>query len=229
MSVDYNTKIVTDRLILYLDAANNKSYSNNPNSWKDLIAGKESLISGAQFNQTSKALIFDGINDYGSINYEDSYNVSEYNLSYCAWAYSYVNSSSWQGIINKGREQGGASSAVSGIWKSPENTFTFRFGSAGINSTTPFDINKWYFLCLTLDKTQNKFFGYINGIKNLERSIPSISNTNSFFRIGCAIETSLSNIEFFNGEISNISIYQKTLSDKEVLENFNALRGRYGI
>ena len=34
---------------------------------------------------------------------------------------------------------------------------------------------------------------------------------------------------YFNGNISQIQIYNRALSATEILQNFNALRGRYGV
>ena len=36
MGIDYNNVIVTDGLVLYLDAANSRSYSGSGNTWLDL-------------------------------------------------------------------------------------------------------------------------------------------------------------------------------------------------
>jgi hypothetical protein len=35
--------------------------------------------------------------------------------------------------------------------------------------------------------------------------------------------------ELFNGNITQVTIYNRALSDNEVRQNFNAIRGRYGI
>jgi hypothetical protein len=35
--------------------------------------------------------------------------------------------------------------------------------------------------------------------------------------------------EYFNGTISDVKFYNRALSATEVQQNFNALRGRYGI
>ena len=33
----------------------------------------------------------------------------------------------------------------------------------------------------------------------------------------------------YNGKIASVHIYTKSLSDKEIAKNFNAVRGKYGI
>jgi hypothetical protein len=33
----------------------------------------------------------------------------------------------------------------------------------------------------------------------------------------------------FSGRISNVKVYNRTLSTLEILKNFNALRGRFGV
>jgi len=50
------------------------------------------------------------------------------------------------------------------------------------------------------------------------------------FNIGCMYNgAGPTTSEFFNGYISNVMIHNKSLSSIEVLQNFNALRGRFGI
>jgi hypothetical protein len=41
--------------------------------------------------------------------------------------------------------------------------------------------------------------------------------------------TGVSEGAFFNGNVGNVQIYNRALSATEVQQNFNALRGRYGI
>ena len=60
--------IVTDGLVLYLDAANTKSYPGSGTTWTDIATSKTGLlINGPTFsNTTSPGIIFDGTNDYAS-------------------------------------------------------------------------------------------------------------------------------------------------------------------
>jgi hypothetical protein len=68
MSIAYNTSIIRDGLVLYLDAANPKSYPTTGTSWFDLSGNKfhMSLKNGVSFNSTLKCFELDGVNDFGS-------------------------------------------------------------------------------------------------------------------------------------------------------------------
>jgi hypothetical protein len=60
--------IVKDRLILSLDAANDKSYPGSGNIWYDLSGGgyNSTLYNGVSFGEVLgvKSLICDGVNDW---------------------------------------------------------------------------------------------------------------------------------------------------------------------
>ena len=67
MSFNYSPKIVTDGLVLYLDAANLKSYSGTGSTWFDLSRQNfdSMLMNGTSFNNNNLGCItFDGINDF---------------------------------------------------------------------------------------------------------------------------------------------------------------------
>ena len=67
MSTRYNPSIVRDNLVLYLDAANTKSYPGSGTTWKD-ISGKGNngtLTNGPTFDSNNLGSIdFDGVNDH---------------------------------------------------------------------------------------------------------------------------------------------------------------------
>jgi hypothetical protein len=67
MGIAYNTSIVRDGLVLYLDAANKKSYSGTGTVWKDLSgqSNNGTLVNGVGYSSDNKgAMAFDGVDDY---------------------------------------------------------------------------------------------------------------------------------------------------------------------
>ena len=66
MATDYNPSIVTDGLVLCLDAANTKSYPGSGTTWTD-ISGKGydgTLTNGPTFSSDNLGcIVFDGSND----------------------------------------------------------------------------------------------------------------------------------------------------------------------
>ena len=104
--------------------------------------------------------------------------------------------------------------------------FDFNAG-ASTNLTTTVDLNddNWHNVVFTDD--QSRFRIYIDGIEDNDRSsIPESSIVNSTsFMIG---QSGLGS-SFFPGRLSNIKIYHKALSATEILQNYNALKGRFGL
>jgi hypothetical protein len=71
--------------------------------------------------------------------------------------------------------------------------------------------------------------GYYNDSTKVFLGIGSASNQNKLFGIGDPAEGSLSNYPRFNGNVSNVKIYNYALSDEEIYKNFEATRGRYNV
>ena len=67
MSFSYSPKIITDGLVLYLDAANPYSYVSGSTVWNDISRGGNNgtLINGPTFSSANNgSIVFDGTNDY---------------------------------------------------------------------------------------------------------------------------------------------------------------------
>jgi alpha-tubulin suppressor-like RCC1 family protein len=67
MGVAYNPRLVTDGLVLALDAGNTKSYPGSGTSWTDISGqgGSATLTNGPTFSSSNLgSIVFDGINDY---------------------------------------------------------------------------------------------------------------------------------------------------------------------
>lgn len=82
----------------------------------------------------------------------------------------------------------------------------------------------WFHFTLVFNA--GTFTGYVNGIQT---GSAAISNNLTFDRIGDATGFSDVYPAFFKGSISALSIYNTVLSAAEVAQNYNALRGRYGL
>ena len=66
MAFSYSPKIVTDGLVLYLDAGNPYSYVSGSTNWNDLSRSmlSGSLVNGPTYNTGSLgSIVFDGVND----------------------------------------------------------------------------------------------------------------------------------------------------------------------
>jgi hypothetical protein len=70
MAYFHSPRIVTDGLVLALDAANTKSYPGSGTTWSDLSGNSNNgeLVNGITYDDTNLgSLVFDGVDDYVQI------------------------------------------------------------------------------------------------------------------------------------------------------------------
>jgi hypothetical protein len=91
--------------------------------------------------------------------------------------------------------------------------------------------NTWYHLTFTTeyDGTNTTSKIYINGVLNNSGSFTG--SQTEYFRSPFAIGDGRNYASWypFNGEVSNVKIYNKTLTAAEVLQNFNATKSRFQL
>ena len=121
-----------------------------------------------------------------------------------------------------------------GSWDSA-SVFYFRLGNGSTCCDNDLTLSNWasfcpvntwtHVTCSWASSGESRI--YTNGVLRTSRSISSIPATNpsSTGRIGLGHNGPGS----WNGQISTTYIYNRQLTAAEVLQNFNALRGRYGI
>ena len=87
--------------------------------------------------------------------------------------------------------------------------------------------NQWLHIVLIRDKENSKLLYYVNGSLNTETS-KSVTDytTVETLRIGRDSRTDATNMD---GKIGFLKIYSKALTSSEVLQNYNATKGRFGL
>jgi hypothetical protein len=223
MALSHSPQIVRDGLVLYLDAANIKSYPGSGNNWFDIIENRTCILSnGPSFNNDNKGIFsFDGVDDSSSISNVGLSGLTSITVN--IWYYSNVTTST---ALTRSSSVG--------------NAFLLHFRGAGFyivtndgnNSgylgwqTLPIGL-QWNMLTATWNGSVMKL--YINGVKqNNERSHTGsgiLSNINTI-QLGYNFN---SGQPLTNGKFGMFQIYNKELSSSEIKQNFNATRGRYGI
>jgi hypothetical protein len=224
MGLAHSPSIVTNGLVLCLDAANIKSYPGSGTTWTDLSGNGNTgtLTNGPTYNSANGGYIeFDGGDKYinGSLTIPSV--GSDYTLESMVFL---ANVSGSKAIFSHGRS---AVSFSSGIIISGNN-LRFRNSSSDhtFSSPTTLTANQWYHFVISI--TSSGSTGYCNGVSQGTTVQTITSNTIADYHIGRRSNNSAA--EFMNGRIAFIRAYQnKALSADEVLQNFNALRGRYGI
>tara|TARA_R110000868_G_scaffold353315_1_gene614577 strand:+ start:81 stop:752 length:672 start_codon:yes stop_codon:yes gene_type:complete len=223
MAFHYSPKIGTDGLALYLDAANTKSYVSGSTTWSDLSrsGNNGTLVNGPTFNSESGgSLFFDGTNDYVN----GSCTLDGQNITINLWCYPTTSGVFRTPITNQ------ISDGVMigyAIQQRNDSTFWMTIGTWGVSGdrviNIPYSINQWINLSMTYNGTT--ITAYRNGI--LFGTTPSTRIFTSGNLIIGAGHSGL--IEYFSGNISQTSIYNRVLTPQEILQNYNATKGRFGL
>jgi hypothetical protein len=227
MAFVHSPQIVTSGLVLSLDAGNTKSYTSGSTTWFDKsgFSNNGTLINGPTFNTGSLgSIVFDGVDDYVTCGSSSILDVGN-NITVNSWFY--INSiTSYQAIIAKHFSDGSAG------WEMSNSTggslrVTLRPSATQINlSGGTLSVGNWYMGTYTFDNTT--LILYLNGIQvgSTTTGGPVTLNTSRPLQIGVR---EIQGLGYFNGNIAISQLYNRALSAQEVLQNFNALRGRYGI
>jgi hypothetical protein len=226
MAVQYNPGIVTDGLVLYLDAANIKSYPTSGNTAYDLsfIDNQINLINGVSFDNNVKSFNFDGVNDYINCNNNDALRLNSAFTITIAFNAT-VFDKTWQALITKG------DSSFRIHRFSSSNPVKLAFGTSGLSledSETNNVINTNQNYIVTCVYTGSQKIIYINGVPDRTDNVTGSLTQDSIYNLAIG-ENLQATGRYFNGKIYCVQIYNKGLNSSEVLQNFNALRGRFGI
>jgi hypothetical protein len=226
--VAYYGNIVRDGLVLDLDAAKRDSYPGSGTSWRDIAGGviTGSLIGGPTFDPNNGgSIVFDGVDDYVEAPNNTSINLTETGGAINTWIKTNISAT---GSIN-GNLVAKTNVYSNGYWlvKYNDKVRISLFGTGnlemvGVRSITD---NIWHHIVATWTSTQLTI--YIDGTLDKTQSYNFTFTTSAdLLYIG---RQKTAGEGFFKGNISNVQIYNRTLSPAEVLQNYNATKGRYGL
>jgi hypothetical protein len=225
MSLQHSPRIITDGLVLCLDAANRQSYPGSGTVWTDLAGSNNgTLVNGVGYSGDNLgSLVFDGSDDYVNCGNNSILDVGN-NITANAWFY--VNSnSSYQPIVSK------VLSDYSLGWEfANSNGFirlTFRPSATQVNLSIGgglLVIGNWYMGTMTYDNTTARI--YLNGVQvgSTTSGGPVTLNSTQSLTIGRRVQGNL-----YDGNIAQVSIYNRALTPQEIQQNYNALKGRYNL
>lgn len=241
MALAHSPKIVTNGLVLCLDAGNKKSYPGTGTTWNDL--------SGNNYHFNINASAFTTSNGVACMNFEGAAGAAKRVVggvltdvpSFSAATVMVFTSllettTNWRTLIRgavnaTGDHQVIVQSGGTALGMYDNGTDTFQ--SSGFNITSlPNAFTK--FNCLTFRLgTSNPYYQFQF---NNDSTVYSISNANATFNngfaaIGCYhnASTDVNSSSQFWGKIATFIYYNRHLTQSEIQQNFNALRGRFGL
>jgi len=244
--LSHSPRIITNGLVLCLDAANTKSYPGSGTSWTDLSGNGNTgtLTNGPTYSSAnSGSIVFDGVNDYVSISSTNNFNFQSNNFTVELIFFFDSSTSSddtYRTLLHFGsgttyfsivKWRSGIGNGIVIDYSVSGNRYTITTTNLAPNPnvsntiTSPlYDVvNKSSFL--SVSTISNVMSLYINGILYGSVTLGSRWNQNQNLNIGFN-----GSGNYMKGNIPLIRVYNnKGLTASEISQNFNALRGRYGI
>ena len=229
MGLKHSPIIVTNGLVLCLDAGNSRSYPGSGTTWTDLsgLSNTGTLTNGPTYSSSNGgSIVFDGVDDYVDLGNPSSLSAigGTTNITASGWAYYTAyggGGQSYSVITVKG-------SPWTWLLENLSSTFRFRITAGGsdvnVADTSTHALNTWYNVVGTYDGSNMKI--YVNGVlKNTAAQTGTLATNTETAKIGTWQGTNYN----LTGRVSNVSIYNRALTAAEIKQNYNALKGRFGL
>jgi hypothetical protein len=222
--------IITNGLVLSLDAANTKSYPGSGTTWRDLSGNNNSgsLVNGPTFSDNNGGnIVFNGSNNQVNL----PTNFFNHN-SGSAFTVSFWFKTTTAGIIF-GQVASGYVPAIYTDSAGKVRTSCFWGGNTSNQSVSALTVtdNAWHNVTVTFFSGSQ--ISYIDNTQfaTLAKTQTTYSPSYNYF-IGTGTWTSWTNTTgnpFFSGSIANMTFYNRALSASEISQNYNATKGRFGL
>jgi hypothetical protein len=217
--------IVTNGLVLNLDAGFIPSYPTTGTTWYDIGPNilNGTLTNGPTFNSgNGGSIVFDGVDDYVSCGNNATVQINQGTIS--AWVRTSSPGSGFRGIITKQNNYG--------LFTNNGVLVTYDWGNNQTRSTgTNIADNNWKNVAMSFTTNtgtpSNNAVIYLNGSAVLTTTIKILNND---------VEVQLArgglfggSTQLLNGRIAQTQLYNRALSSTEILQNYNAQKGRFGL
>jgi hypothetical protein len=210
--------IITDGLVMWLDASVSYSYDGTGNVWRDLTSNGNDVTSGSTPTWNSSGYF---TNVGGGFSKSSSTNTPTGGSAYTLTAW--VNISNWSnryGLIGIGS---GSSMNQFRSGDNPNGGMTNYWNGDDLITTTVAQNNTWTMVTATYD----------GGTRRIYANTTQGSSTNSSTSLN--VSNSILNVartafgEVFSGSFAIAGIYNRAISVSEITTNFNALRTKFGV
>jgi len=215
MATQYGPRIITDGLVCALDAADKNSYPGTGNVWTDLTGNSNN---GTLFLSPSYSTAFGGVFTFdGSTQY-----ITVSGLNYSIGTSTVFCASRYSGATRGRMVNGTSNNWLIGQWGGSTENYYAEGWVSTVSSGAGDTVWRIYAACG--NSTTDSYQVYVNG------SLTFDSNGGSQGPNGLTIgRYGQGTSEWTTGQVSFVYVYNRVLNRSEVSQNFNALRGRFGI
>jgi hypothetical protein len=234
MATSYNPNIVKDGLIAYFDAENRKSYPGSGSTWFDLTnSGKDFSLQGTDFAESPSR--FEMIDNQGDHIISSSTDIMAGLGAFSIDIWMKIDIlPSTSGIFSYADDVAPGGNAVL-IFKNTSSiqlTINNDLGTL-IYASTNDNYHVGEYMNLAVTRSGASFEFYINGASIGSSScygsnVPSGGNGTLVLgqeqdTVGGGFQTT----QDLDGSFSSLKIYNKELTDEEILQNYNVMKGRF--
>lgn len=216
--------IITDGLIYNLDAGFISSYSTSGTSWYSVGQSgyTSTLINSPTFSTSDDGtFVFDGVDDYilgngiEELGYTNNYTIS-------LWLKSVVGGYIFANKTNTGERFG----ICNPTWSNGVISAFFYNGSFYTTVGQYFQSNEWINVVVVNQSQQLTIYVSLNKSTTLPSGGGALDPGQNGMNIG---KRNRSGPTYFTGNISQLQIYNRALSESEIIQNYNVQKGRFGL
>jgi hypothetical protein len=220
--------IITDGLVLNLDAGNVLSYSGTGNTWTDLSVNSNNgtLVNSPTYSSNNGGyIILDGTDDYINVPNNSTLNSNVTTVS--VWfRYSTVNNY-YGSLISKADPAGTFNGWNIYIFNNVINVQIKGNPSATTDIPgTTINTNTWYNVTLVSVSGGTSSLYLNNSLLNSRSTVSYTVTASQPLRFARAIDTFWS---YFGGNVGQIIQYNRALNSTELTENYNITKTRFGL
>jgi len=236
MALYRGPKVVTNGLVLALDAADTNSYPRTGATWTDLTGNgyNGTLTNTPTFSAANLgSIVFNGTTQYVDVANTTALNFTNTSGTISIWIKTTTNVAGF--LIAKQMDATGGWAVVmnaSGIVDFETKNNASGATACYRNTTKVCNDGRWHnvvsvFTTSTTVVGNNTINMYVDGILSndvLNQILVYGGNTAGTIQLSRRTSGN-----YYNGNISNVQIYNRTLTTAEVLQNYNATKSRFGI
>jgi len=229
--MNYGPKIVTSGLVLALDAADKKSYSGSGTIWKDLASNNNGTTNGSPTFSSSNGGFFtlDALNDYIDCGNGNSINFGTGSFTVEIWATRTTNATTNLRLLAKGGDNDLVASAGFAFFGSDTGAH-FIVNPSGARTSVgviSYSLNEWFQVVGLVERGSTMRI-YKNAVLVNSATAPAGSVSNASVNLNIGRNIAGANL-YWSGNVAIVRMYNKALTITEILQNFNAQRGRFSL
>jgi len=230
MAFKFGGKTTTDGLVLYLDAANSRSYPGSGNTWYDLSKyGNDLTLSGSTppiySTNYNGSFNFNGSSSYATSQTKSSLSST---LSTVIVACTYKQVLAYgDSIVVKGQGGSGYNYGIANIRNNTFDAVNTSCANLAPTSST-WNTSSINIYAATWAGTYNEY--YANGIYlGTNSTCYSPQLISSPVTVGASPAFLAGFTGYYSGSLSIVQIYNRALSSDEIIQNYNTLKPRFGL